>query len=153
MDYTIILSFWLLTTFYTCCSLYCFATYQPVKQEAQQPELASTELVEAEIRDNEGQLAAVKRSMSPNRPLYYASIRQPKPIWHYDKNFHIVNHYKASYPSYNNNGFGYPHNGYGSASIAVGRLTPLLCSIDWLNAHYAKYPAGILPEQTIERRR
>jgi len=142
VGYEIIVIVWLLFMFCGCAGLYSFATYQPVKAKTRGiPEEAIVEAPKAKvytIDDEEESIRtwkeAVKHSASPNRPLYYAHITVQK----------FNPHHKPSYQYYNGKGFGFLtyHGG-------------LLCNngTDWIKKHYEKYPDGILPEQTITKRR
>ena len=81
---------------------------------------------------------------SPSKPNYYEHIPAPKPMWHYDKDFNIIVHWKPDYPTYAGNGFG---------RLPVNEQILPMANSEWFNNHYAKYPGGILPEQTMVRSR
>ena len=87
------------------------------------------------------------KPQSPTHLAYYEHIRIEKPVLRHDKDFDVHITCKPDYPSYGGNGFGKVFMPSISSAIRDYSVN------QWIAKHYEKYPNGILPEQTIEKKK
>jgi len=176
MEYEILAIFWLLFMFFGCCGLYCFTMPPRVKAiaESQEAKAITPAFQTCDFRNTEYAFAwcnafhrncgldvnsylglmvkkydfampgkeciawwkdMIKRCKpaSPAKPVYYDHITIKKAVIE-----------PVKYPSYGGNGFG---------RLPVNEHIPPMANSQWFKNHYAKYPDGGLPEQTMIKER